>query len=256
MDLFLKTRNVIVTGATKGIGLAIAESFANEGCNLAICARNREEVNKTVQNLRAKKVKVIGEAIDVSDAPAFKAWVKKVGEFYGEIHIVVSNVGGMVTKNNEKDWEINFKTDVMGAVNLVESAKPYLEKAAASSGDAAIIFISSIAALNVEAESSYGPMKAALIHFAKGIARQQASKFIRANVISPGSIYFEGGHWECMREIDPSRFERTLKSNPLGRFGKPEEIGDAAAFLASPRSAFTTGINLIIDGACTTRVNF
>ena len=113
-----------------------------------------------------------------------------------------------------------------------------------------------IAAAQAENSSSYGPIKAALVHMAKGLARQYAAKKIRVNVVSPGTVYFKGGVWNMVEQNMPQRYQDTLKRNPTGRMATPQEIANAAVFLASPASSFTTGSNLIVDGAISNRVNF
>jgi 3-oxoacyl-[acyl-carrier protein] reductase len=118
------------------------------------------------------------------------------------------------------------------------------------------VIISSVSAAETSAPSAYGAIKAALIHFAKGVAREAASKRLRCNVISPGTIYFKGGVWGNAEEQAPDFFKMMVGRNPTGRMGRPEEIAAAVAFLASPLSAFTTGVNLVVDGAITQRVNF
>ena len=101
-----------------------------------------------------------------------------------------------------------------------------------------------------------GPIKAALVHMAKGLARQYAAKKIRVNVVSPGTVYFKGGVWNLVEQNMPKRYQDTLARNPTGRMATPQEIANAAVFLASPASSFTTGSNLIVDGAISNRVNF
>ena len=104
--------------------------------------------------------------------------------------------------------------------------------------------------------SAYGPMKAALIHFAKGVAKVGAPKQVRCNVVSPGTVFFEGGVWGNVKANAPGFFDQMIKRNPTGRMATPEEVAAATVFLASPRSAFTTGINMLVDGAISSRVNF
>jgi NAD(P)-dependent dehydrogenase (short-subunit alcohol dehydrogenase family) len=153
-------------------------------------------------------------------------------------------------------WEQNFRLDVLGAVNAFEAARPFLEASGEKNGDAAIVIISSVSAAQADTASSYGPIKAALVHMAKGLARQYASKKIRVNVVSPGTVYFKGGVWNMVEQNMPKRYQDTLARNPLGRMATPQEIANAAVFLASPASSFTTGSNLIVDGAISNRVNF
>jgi 3-oxoacyl-[acyl-carrier protein] reductase len=256
MDLGLKGKKVLVTGATRGIGRAIAETFAHEGADVAICARHQEQVNETVEALKHKGVQVIGGTLDVADGPALKAWIAEVGQALGGIDILVSNPSAFARQNTEQDWESSFQIDLMGAVRSVEAAKPFLEQAAQDSGDAAIVIIASAFAAEVHLAPPYGALKSALIHFVKGIARQEASKHIRVNAVSPGTVYFKGGIWNSIEEHMPDRFKEFMQRNPTGRMATPQEIANAAVFLASPASAFTTGINMLVDGAYTVRVNF
>ncbi len=144
----------------------------------------------------------------------------------------------------------------MGAVRSVEAAMPFLGQAAEESGDAAIVIIASVFAAETHMAPAYGAMKAALIHFAKGIARQEAPRGIRVNAVSPGTVYFQGGLWNNIELYMPDLFNQVMKGNPTGRMATPQEIANAAVFLASPASSFTTGTNLVVDGAFTVRVNF
>ena len=255
MDLQLKGKTAVVTGATRGIGRSIAEAFADEGANVAICARNAGEVAEAVKALEKKGVKAFGQAVDISDGPAIKAFVKAAGEALGGIDVLVSNASALVQGNAEDAWKAMFDVDMMGAVRTFEAALPFLEQAGAR-GDAAFIITSSISAAEADNPNCYGAMKAAQIHFAKGVARELAPKKVRCNVISPGTVFFEGGVWGNVKQGAPAFFETMLKRNPTGRMATPEEIAAATVFLASPRSAFTTGINMVVDGAISRRANF
>lgn len=256
MDLQLKGKNVVVTGATRGIGRAIADLFADEGANVAICARNAEQVAEAVKALEGRGVKAFGQAVDISDGPAIKGFVKAAGDALGGIDVLVSNASALVQGNDEASWKAMFDVDILGAVRTLEAALPFLEKAGAEKGDAAVIITSSVSAAEADNPSSYGAMKAAQVHFAKGVARQYAPKKLRCNVVSPGTVFFEGGVWGNVKAGMPQFFEQMLARNPTGRMATPEEIAAATVFLASPRSAFTTGVNLVVDGAITRRANF
>jgi 3-oxoacyl-[acyl-carrier protein] reductase len=113
-----------------------------------------------------------------------------------------------------------------------------------------------VSAAETQQGNAYGAIKAALIHYAKGLSRECAKKKVRVNVVSPGTVYFKGGVWNMIEQNMPDRYNAAMKSNPTGRMGTPQEIANAAVFLASPVSSFTTGANLIVDGAITQRVNF
>ena len=170
--------------------------------------------------------------------------------------MLVSNASALVQGNGEDAWKAMFDIDMMGAVRSFEAAKPFLEAAAAKSGDAAFVITSSISAAETDDPNCYGAMKAALIHWAKGVARQNAAKKVRCNVVSPGTVFFEGGVWGNVKQGAPAFFDTMLKRNPTGRMATPEEIAAATVFLASPRSGFTTGSNLVVDGAISRRANF
>jgi 3-oxoacyl-[acyl-carrier protein] reductase len=256
MDLHLKGKKTIVMGGTRGIGRSIADTLAAEGADVAICARNADQVKDAVAQLKDKGVHAFGASVDIADGTALKTWIGKAASELGGIDILVSNAGAMAQGSSEAEWSANFKLDVLGAANAFEAALPHLEKAAAEKGDAAFIIISSVSAAQADNAGSYGPIKAALIHMAKGIARQYAPKKIRANVVSPGMVYFKGGVWNMVEESNPEFFKRMLARNPTGRCAKPQEVADAAVFLASPVSAYTTGVNLLVDGTISSRVNF
>jgi 3-oxoacyl-[acyl-carrier protein] reductase len=256
MDLQLKGKCAVVTGATRGIGRAIADCFADEGANVAICARNAEQVAEAVKALEAKGVKAFGQAVDIKDGPALKAFVVAAGEALGGIDVLVSNASALVQGNGEDAWQAMFDIDMMGAVRTFEAAKPFLAKAAEAKGDAAFLITSSISAAETDNPNSYGAIKAAQIHFAKGVARENAPKKIRCNVVSPGTVFFEDGVWGNVKRNMPQFFEQMIQRNPTGRMATPEEIAAATVFLASPRSAFTTGVNMVVDGAISRRANF
>lgn len=256
MDLGLKNKTAIILGGTRGIGRAIAETFASEGTNVAICARNADQVKEAVAALSAKGVKATGASVDVTNAEALQSWIKSVGEEFGQIDVLISNAGAMAQGNDPKSWSQNFNLDVLGCVNAFEAAEPYLAKAAKANGDAAMIIIASVSGAVADQASSYGPIKAALIHMAKGLSRQHAAAGIRVNTVSPGMVYFEGGVWHMVEQNMPEFYAKALRRVPSGRCATPEEIASATVFLASPLSSYTTGVNLVIDGATTNRVNF
>lgn len=256
MDLGLDGKRAIVLGGTRGIGRAIAELLADEGCRVAICARNPEEVEAAVRSLGAKGIAAWGRPVDIADAQGLGAFMAAAGEEMGGLDILVSNASALTTGDGEDAWRGMLEVDMLGAVRSFETALPMLERAARDGGDASALFISSVSAAETSSGGAYGPMKAALIHYAKGLARQHAAKGIRVNVVSPGTILFEGGVWSGIRDQRPEFFQQMIGRNPTGRMGRPEEIAAAAVFLASPRSSFTTGANLVVDGGITARVNF
>ena len=253
MDLSLAGMKALVTGGTKGIGRAVAEHFAAEGCDVAVCARNAEEVAQTVAALSQRGVKATGRTVDVADGLALTQWVGDVGTELGGIDIVVSNVSALAIGQDEASWQAEFNTDMMGTVRAVNAAMPFLEKSKAAS----IVVISSVSGREVDfAAGPYGVFKAALIHYAKGLSFQLAPKNIRVNTLSPGNTYFPGGVWEKIEHGNPDLYKQALALNPTGRMGKPEEIARGVVFLASPAASFITGTNLVVDGALTRGVQF
>lgn len=256
MDLQLKGKVAVVTGATRGIGRAIAETFADEGADVAICARKADEVASTVSALEAKGVKAWGQAVDIADAEGLKGFIEGAAGALGGIDILVSNASALVQGTQDANWQAMLEIDILGAVRSFAAAKPFLEKAAEANGDAAFLITSSVSAAEAARPDAYGAMKAAQVHYAKGVARDNAAKRIRCNVVSPGTVFFEGGVWGNVKANMPDFFQQMLKRNPTGRMATPEEVAAATVFLASPRSAFTTGINMLVDGAISSRVNY
>lgn len=256
MDLGLKGKKAIVLGGTRGIGRAIAETLADEGVDVAICARGADAIPEAVAALEAKGVKAFGAAADISNGEELKAWVVSAGKDLGGIDILISNASAMSQGGDEKSWRDCLDIDVLGCLNAFEAAEPQLAEAAAKNGDAAVISIGSVSSINSADVGAYGAMKAALIHAIKGLAKKNAPRHIRANVVSPGTVYFKGGVWHMIEENMPDMFKATLARNPMGRMATPQDIADATVFLASPRSSFTTGINMIVDGTISDRANF
>lgn len=256
MDLGLKGKKAIVTGGTRGIGRAIAETLAREGCDVAICARNRDQVDEAVAALARLGVKAHGGIADIADGPGLRKWIADTATAMGGLDILVANASALANGNDEKSWRACFEIDVLGAVNAFEAALPFLTEAAKKSGDASATFISSISAAENDNANAYGAQKAAQIHMAKGYARQHAPAHVRVNTVSPGTVYFKGGVWNMIEDHMPDMFKQAMSRNPTGRMATPQDIANATVFLASPASSFTTGTNLVVDGAISRRVNF
>ena len=248
MDLGLKGRRVLITGATKGIGRSCAEAFAKEGADVAVCARNAAGVADTIEALKAKGVKAFGTGVDVSDKAALEQWVSASAKELGGIDCVVANVSALAVTDDEAAWEAGFAVDLMHSVRLVNAAMPFLEESDAAS----ITIVSSVSGREIDFTGpAYGAFKAALVHYAQGQAVKLAPKGIRANTVSPGNTYFDGGIWQTIENDMPDLFAEAMSLNPMGRMATPEEIARGVVFLASPASGFTTGTNLVIDGALT-----
>jgi 3-oxoacyl-[acyl-carrier protein] reductase len=256
MDLKLGGKTAVILGGTRGIGRAIADTLVGEGCAVAVCARDPAAVAACVAELQAAGATATGAAVDVSNGPALIAWIEEVAAASGGIDILISNAGAMAQGFDEAAWRANFDLDLIGAVNAITAAMPHLKAAASRTGDAAVVIISSVSATSANAPDSYGAIKAALIHMAKGLAREHAKDRVRVNVVSPGMVYFEGGVWHRIEQGMPEFFRKAVARNPTGRCATPQEVANAAVFLASPMSSYTTGISMLVDGAVTDRVNF
>lgn len=252
MDLQLKGGKAIITGGTKGIGRAIANTLADEGCNVAICARNAEEVDAAVADLAAKGVTAFGQSVDVGDGEALAAWVAASAEAMGGIDIVVSNVSGGGAQG-EESWRRHLEYDMLGAVRLVEASMEHLE----ASDNASIVLISTTAALEKFIQAGpYNALKAAVLQYSGALSQDLAPKGIRVNAVSPGPIFIEGGSWDNIKQHMTAFYDATVADIPMGRMGTADEVAAQVALLASPRASFTTGTNVVIDGGLTKRIQF
>lgn len=247
MDLQLAGKRVLVTGGSRGIGRAIVEGFLDEGAVVGFCARDAQAVATTAEQL-ADRGQVTGTVVDVGDAEALAAWVEKSAEMMGGIDVVVANVSALAIPDTEENWQLSLNVDLMHTVRLVRAAMPYLERSDAAS----IIAISSVSGRESDfASGPYGTAKTAIVGYLHGLAMQLAEKGIRANTVSPGNTYFEGGVWESIETGDPALFEMAVGLNPTGHMGTPADVAGPVVFLASPVASRVSGTNLVVDGALT-----
>jgi len=255
MDLALRGKNIVITGGTRGIGRAIAEVLAAEGAHIALCARDEASVHTATAALKKSGITALGRSLDVGDASALKTWIDAAAHELGSIDVLVANPSAFGIGASEDDWQSSFNVDLMGVVRAVDAALPHLERAAESRGDAAVVALSSVLALETDQDSAYGALKSAVSHYTKGLARRLAPKRVRVNAILPGTIYVEDGFWGNVKRGQPDLYRMFLERNPTGRMGEPREIAAVAAFLASPAASFVTGANIVVDGAFTRRAN-
>lgn len=250
MDLKLAGKKILVSGGTRGIGRAIVETFLAEGAHVSFCARDAATVSRLQDELGGN---CIGWQVDVTDATQVANWVKASADALGGIDIIVPNVSALLAGPEMEVWEKGYKTDLLGTVQFVNAALPYLKESA----NAAVVLISSVSGRDIDIFAEpYGVFKAALIHYGKTLALKLIKDGIRVNTISPGNVYFEDGVWGKIEREQPEVFAEFIRANPTGRMATPKEIATATAFLASPLSSFTVGANFLIDGGLSKGVQF
>ncbi|MEM8633813.1 MAG: SDR family oxidoreductase [Pseudomonadota bacterium] len=253
MDLKLSGKKIIIAGASRGIGLAVAKAFAAEGSDVAICARGEDTLQSALKEISDGDARVIGHSVDIADADAYTAWVKQAAEELGgcDVFIPMASAGGGPA--NEASWKAAYEVDLMSVFRGVDAVTPYLENASAG----AIVCVATTAALEEFAGvQAYNAMKAAVIAHASALAQGFAPKGVRVNTVSPGPVYIEGGSWNFVKDNIKPFYDATLASIPMGRFGTAEEVANAILFAASEAVPFMTGANIVVDGGITKRIQY
>ena len=273
MDLGLKGKKAIITGGSRGLGRAIGESLLREGAIVSFCSRKAviapededprfggqvrtEGVDEATERMSALG-EVYGSVVDAADRDQLVQWVNQAAETMGGIDIVVSNTSALGSQpRSPEGWQRQFDVDIMSAVTLWDTAYPFLKE----SDGGAFVQISTITAVDYhaygKASQSYGAFKGALVNYVCQLAYEYMGEGMRANTVSPGPIFVEGGSWDKIQRAMPDYYSENVARQPAGRLGKPEEVADLVSFLASPRASWITGENIIIDGGFTTYMKY
>ena len=245
MQFDFNGKRVVVCGGSRGIGRSIAETFARDGAAVSICARGKEGLEKASTELARGGAKIHAGVCDLADGDQVKAYVLAAGDALGGIDVLINNASGFGHSDDEAGWAAGLNIDLMATVRASHTAIPFMEKA----GGGSIVNISSISGFGASVRSApYAAVKAAVNNYTASQALALTPKKIRVNAIAPGSIEFPGGIWEQRKTSAPALYQGTLKSIPWGRMGKPEEIANVAAFLASDLAAWVTGQTIVVDG--------
>ncbi len=245
MDLALAGKRAVVTGASRGIGHAIAAGLAAEGVRVALVARTATDVDAAATKLRetgADALALVGDMTAPADAERV---VNEAAAQFGGLDILVNNVGGGKRGLDDEAWQYTLDVNLLASVRASRAAQPHMLAA----GGGVILIISSVSGWQVGGASAYNAAKAAEIMFARSLAAEWGGDTIRVNAVSPGSILFPGGGWERRQERDPEVIADFISRDmPLGRFGTPEEVANVCVFLCSPLASLVTGANIAVDG--------
>jgi 3-oxoacyl-[acyl-carrier protein] reductase len=256
MDLKLTGKITIVTGGSRGLGLAIARALASEGSHVVICARGEKRLKEATAELSATAAagaRILPIVADISTSEGVKQVVSATVEQFGAIDVLVNNVGlgrgAGLGDTPDEVWQEAFDQTLFTTVRTSREALPHLKQR-----QGVIVIISSIFGREAGGRMTYNAVKAAEISLTKSLAQQLAKDSVRVVSVAPGSILFPGGSWHARQQADPEGIAEFVRRElPFGRFGRPEEIGDVVAFVASPRASWISGTTIVVDG-CQSRM--
>jgi 3-oxoacyl-[acyl-carrier protein] reductase len=251
MDLGLRSKRALITGGSRGIGLAVARALAAEGAAVGLVARDAPGLAEAAGSLRESGATVATAAADVTDTPALHRAVDEIAGELGGLDSLVANAGGTVGRGNltssgPDEFTATFALNAGHAVELIRAGLPHLKTA----GGGAVVIVASITGMRPAPRTAYAAAKAAEIHLAATAAEELAPASIRVNAVSPGSIMFPGGGWDTFQRQNPEDFGAFVANQfPFGRLGRLEEVADVVAFLLSDRASWISGANIAVDGA-------
>ena len=245
MNLELDGKFAIVTGASRGIGLATAELLASEGCGVAICARGEQDLQRAHESLQKHGPPIFSRVCDLQHPTDLENFLDAAHKEFGQVDALVNNTSAMSFGDADEDYERSFTVDLMASVRATRRVIPWLEAV----GGGSIVHVSTTAALEAPGPIAYSALKAGLISHSKNLAVALADRKIRVNVVAPGAIEFPGGVWDEAKRNAPDVYSSMLATIPGGRMGTAEEVANSIVFLVSPRSSWISGVVLSVDGA-------